>query len=73
MRELPNPKTIDLTFENILTEALLAGRWGKSVRTLQRLRVAGEGPPWFAIGRSIFYRLNDILAFEAASLHREVP
>ena len=52
---------------DIIAEPILAHRWGKSVRTLQRLRARGDGPAWFAIGRSVFYRLEDVLAFEAAA------
>lgn len=73
MRGQAKRKTLRLTYGNILPEAELAGRWGKSVRTLQRMRSYGDGPPWFAIGRTVFYRLNDILAFEAASLRKEMP
>lgn len=42
----------------------LGTRWEKSIRTLQRMRSRNEGPPWFVIGRSVFYRLGDILDFE---------
>ena len=43
----------------------VAHRWSKSSRTLQRWRKAGYGPPFMQIGGSIFYRLGDVLAFEA--------
>ena len=42
----------------------LAAHWKKSVRTLQRWRRDGYGPAYFTIGSTIFYRLDDILAFE---------
>ncbi len=53
--------------QDLLTDTLLARRWGKSCRTLQRMRRAGFGPPWIAIGRSIFYRHSDVLVFEASA------
>ena len=42
----------------------LAGRWQKSVRTLQRWRTDGYGPASLQIGGTIMYRVGDILAFE---------
>ncbi|GHE00898.1 hypothetical protein U879_13635 [Defluviimonas sp. 20V17] len=51
----------------ILPEHIVAKRWNKSVRTLQRWRRAGTGPAYLQIGGSVFYRSNDIIAFEDAS------
>lgn len=51
---------------SILPESALACRYGKTVRTLQRWRVDGYGPVYLRIGGSIFYRLEDIEAFEAS-------
>lgn len=48
-----------------VAEADLASRYGKAVRTLQRWRAKGYGPTFMRIGGSIFYRLEDIKAFEA--------
>lgn len=42
----------------------LARRWNRSVRTLQRWREAGYGPPFLVIGAGIHYRVSDVLAFE---------
>lgn len=50
----------------ILTEPALASRYGKTVRTLQRWRAEGYGPPYLRIGGSIFYRTEDIEAFEVS-------
>ena len=72
MREEADQKTIGLALGDILPEAMLAARWGKTVRTLQRMRTSGCGPHWFAIGRSAFYRVSDILAFEEASIRKQV-
>ena len=48
----------------LVPQAALAVRWNKSLRTVQRMRSRREGPPWFAIGRSVFYRFRDILDYE---------
>ena len=47
-----------------LNEKQLAARWGVSVRTLQTARVKGTGAPFIRIGRSVRYRLEDVLAYE---------
>lgn len=50
-----------------LTEKALAERWDITTRTLQDWRKNGLGPRFIRIGeRSIFYRLEDVLAHEAA-------
>lgn len=72
MRGQAKPKTSP-TFKDILPEADLAVRWGKSVRTLQRMRSTGGGPLWFAIGRTVFYRLSDVFDFEETSTRKEAP
>lgn len=51
-----------------LNERQLAERWGVSVRTLQAARVKGSGVPFVRIGRSVRYRLEDVLAYEQARL-----
>ena len=48
-------------------EAAVARRWQVSSRTLQRWRRAGTGPAWLCIGRSVFYRADDIEAYEQSS------
>jgi len=37
-----------------------AGRCLTSVSTLEKLRVYGGGPPFFKMGRNVFYRINDL-------------
>ncbi len=56
----------------LVREAILARRWGKSVRTLQRWRRAETGPTYIRIGNSIFYTMADILAYEGTQRHGEV-
>ena len=51
-----------------LNEKQLAERWGVSVRTLQAARVKGSGVPFVRIGRSVRYRLEDVLDYEQARL-----
>jgi hypothetical protein len=51
-----------------LNEKQLAERWGVSIRTLQAARVKGSGVPFVRIGRSVRYRLEDVLAYEHARL-----
>ena len=45
-------------------EKALALRLGVEVKTLQNWRGQGKGPRFYKIGRSVRYRLRDILAFE---------
>lgn len=45
-------------------ESDVAIRLGMSKKTLQNWRVKGEGPKFQKIGRSVRYRLRDIVAFE---------
>jgi hypothetical protein len=52
----------------VIREDGLAERWGKSTRTLARLRRRKCGPAWFRIGGTVFYRLEDVHAFEASLL-----
>ena len=46
-------------------EQVVATRWNKSIRTLQRWRAESYGPPYLKIGGTIHYRMRDVLAFEA--------
>ncbi|MCB1503218.1 MAG: helix-turn-helix domain-containing protein [Bauldia sp.] len=48
-----------------MTEAELAARWRHSLRTLQRWRAAGYGPPHVRIGNRVVFRVSDVEAFEA--------
>ncbi len=54
--------------EAFLTECELALRHKRSVKTLRNARVYGGYIPFVRIGRSIRYRLSDVLAFERANL-----
>lgn len=52
---------------NWLTTTELAERWRLSPRTLERWRVAKDGPAWHHIGGSVRYALADVEAFETRS------
>jgi hypothetical protein len=51
-----------------LTQADLARRWRISPRTLERHRWLGTGVPFLKLNGRVLYRLEDVLAFEAANL-----
>jgi hypothetical protein len=53
-----------------LTQAELARRWRKSVRTLERWRLRGVGPAHLAIG-GVLYRLSDIEEYERNQLRQK--
>jgi hypothetical protein len=54
---------------SLASEHALAQRWDKSVRTLQRWRSEGYGPPYIRIGGTIHYRVGDVFAFEDRQRH----
>jgi hypothetical protein len=57
----PTPSAANETF---LTEEELAARWSLSAKTLRNSRVAGRLLGFVKIGRSVRYRLSDVIAFE---------
>lgn len=57
-----------------MTEAELAQRWDVSRRTLQLYRATGRGPAFVLTGpKSVFYRLEDVLAYEDDNTHNRRP
>ncbi|WP_147164031.1 helix-turn-helix transcriptional regulator [Pararhodospirillum oryzae] len=48
----------------MITTDQLAARLGVTTRTVMRWRVERFGPPYLRLGRSIRYRLDDILQWE---------
>lgn len=54
--------------EPILADADLAERWGKSLHTIRVLRMKGQLPKGFRIGRSWRFYLSDVLAYEQAQM-----
>jgi predicted DNA-binding transcriptional regulator AlpA len=57
----------DPTQDRLLTEAEVARRQGRSVKTLQNQRVNGGGIPFLKLGRSVRYRLSDVIAWERSN------
>lgn len=55
----------------LLTPDELVARWEGAVttRTLANWRAAGRGPSFTKIGRSVRYRLEDIITYEEATRH----
>jgi predicted DNA-binding transcriptional regulator AlpA len=47
-----------------------AARVGLSVSTLNKLRIAGDGPQFVKLGHAVRYRPEDLAAWIAANLHR---
>ena len=56
--------------EVFLTERQLAARHQRSVKTLRNAHVYGGYVKFIKIGRSVRYRLSDVLAYEQANLQR---
>lgn len=52
-----------------LDQKSLATRWLISERTLEQWRWQGKGPRYLKVGARVIYRLADIEAYEAASVH----
>ncbi len=52
--------------DRLLNEHEVAKRQGRAVKTLQNQRVTGDGIPFVKLGRSVRYRLSDVMAWEAA-------
>jgi hypothetical protein len=50
--------------DTLLTEQQLAARWQVSPKTLRNARVAGRLIGFVKIGRSVRYRLSEIIAYE---------
>jgi len=53
-----------------LNQQQLAQRWDRSEASLERWRSEGIGPVFMKLQGRILYRLEDIEAFEAASLRQ---
>jgi predicted site-specific integrase-resolvase len=53
-----------------LNQRQLADRWDVSEASLERWRTAGIGPVYLKLQGRVLYRLEDVEAYEAASLHR---
>lgn len=54
---------------DLITHAQLAERWGTTTYALHMRRYRGQTPRWVKLGKSIHYRMADVLAFEEAHMH----
>lgn len=53
---------------DMLTPRQLATRWSLAVHTLENWRSAGRGPAHLKFGRSVRYRLSDVMRYENEAL-----
>lgn len=51
--------------ENLLTTTELCARWCCSRFKVEQMRVKGDGPRFIKIGRNVFYKMRDVLDYEA--------
>jgi hypothetical protein len=58
-----------MTAQQHLNQIELSRRWKVSPRTLERWRWQKTGPDFLKVGGRVVYRLADIEAYEAVSLH----
>jgi hypothetical protein len=56
-------KMPDKLLDEYLTEDELAEQLQRTLRTIRRWRVIGEGPPWCRVGRHTFYRKAAVRAW----------
>jgi len=56
--------------ETLLTDEELAARWHVSPKTLRNARVAGRLVGFIKIGRSVRYRMSEVIAFEEQNSKR---
>ena len=71
MAVLDITRSASLQEPGLLLQAELASRWRLSVRTLEKWRSTARGPRHLKLGRRVYYRLEDIEAYEASHLRGE--
>ena len=69
-RSTPMPSAADSLDEIFFTEKQLASRHQLSVKTLRNARVTGSYICFVRLGRTVRYRLSDVVAYEEANLVR---
>ncbi len=60
----PNPAPA-----SFLSSRDLAYRWLCSDQSIRVRRMRGDGPRYLKLGRRVFYRLEDVEAYEAERMH----
>ena len=58
----------DLRIVQHLNQSQLAKRWSVSLKTLERWRWRGQGPPYIKLVGRVLYRLEDIVEYERQRL-----
>lgn len=53
---------------DLITPDQLGERWHKTRSALSQMRYRGDGPKFVKIGRSVFYRVEDVLEYEESQL-----
>jgi hypothetical protein len=59
--------------ETCLSSLELASRWNMGDKTLSRWRQDGRGPTYLKLGKSVRYRLVDVIEYEETMLKRSAP
>lgn len=54
--------------DRFLCQKQLARRWGISHRTLENWRYRGQGLPFLKLGGKVFYRIDEVEAYEARQI-----
>ena len=67
---VPNPAQLLRDRIGLVSETQFANMMEVSEFTTQSWRVAGTGPMFVKLGRSVFYRLKDIEAWMEDNLHK---
>ena len=65
MKDFIAPNQTDLS-GTFVDECQVADMLCQSVRTIQKWRVKGNGPGYYKLGRSVRYRLDEVLAWADA-------
>ncbi|WP_127563068.1 helix-turn-helix transcriptional regulator [Nioella ostreopsis] len=65
MKDFLAPNQTDLS-GTFVDECQVADMLCQSVRTIQKWRVKGNGPGYYKLGRSVRYRLDEVLAWADA-------
>lgn len=65
----PNSSDRETAIDSRATARIL----GLSPVTLQQLRARGDGPPFFRIGRTVRYRLGDVIGWRDARIIGRKP
>jgi predicted DNA-binding transcriptional regulator AlpA len=68
-----HPRDASTEMETAIDSRATARILGLSPVTLQQLRARADGPPFFRIGRTVRYRLGDVIAWRDARIIGRKP